>query len=595
MGGWCAACSAPVSPGRPTPGVRCGGPSGLRDTTPPREMPSTSSLHEDRRMTPFRTPYQRIAERLDIRGAIRAASARNDLLPPRPEDKAGGELGKRFSEYLLRELETGGYDPTPAHIIAVPKSQIGTRPAALLPFPDRVVYEAIVNVLRLRVTRFLLGHDIVYWPRGNGADDKNWTTFERSVLEQNGQYVVCCDIAGFYESINHNTLASAVVQATGYRDIADALVHFLHRTMSGTRGLPQGLAASDTLATVYLAQVDRAMIRNGFRYTRHGDDVRVSVDSYSHGCRAARVMEAELRKCGLLLNGSKTRVFRRSTYEASLVVYEREWAKAKKSFIEETAAQLRKDQGAFEEALARFDLEELGWALFYHGTIGVEEAIDQLKAKMTLEDGRIAARLFNSIMEKRPTERNGKVSRLEREMFHWQLKKILYALAAAESDVALSSVGELIRRYPDKTEILCEYMMRLQDRDEAIVSQIEGALDEDTMEWAFAWMVRVLSRRPEFVTSGIESRLEWVADNPGDGWLAAVEAAKCLAAMGRLSRKTLLLLWNTCPHAFRIDLAVAAVRMEKVADWGTAFVQSARGERVHEVVMEHEAQGRISA
>lgn len=541
-------------------------------------------------MIPFRTPYQRIADRLDVRAAIRAASARNDLLPPRQEDKAGGELGKRFSEYLVRELETGRYDPTPAHIIAVPKSQIGTRPAALLPFRDRVVYEAIVDVLRRRVARFLLGDDIVFWPRANGAHDKNWSTFERSVLEQDGQFVVSCDIAGFYESIDHSQLASAVVRATGYRNIADALVHFLGRTMSGNRGLPQGLEASDTLATVYLAQVDRAMIRNGFSYTRHGDDARISVDSYNHGCRAARTMEAELRKCGLLLNGSKTRVFKRTTYEESLVVYEKEWAKAKKSFVEEAAAQLREDQGAFEDALARFDLEELGWALFYHGIIGVEEVIDKLKAKMTSDDGEIAARLFNSIMEKRPTERNGKVSRLEREMFHWQLKKVLYALAAAESDVALSSVGELIQRYPDKTEILCEYMMRLRDKDEAIVGQIEGALDEDTMEWAFAWMMRVLSRRPEFVTSGIESRLKRVADNPGDSWLAAVEAAKCLAAMGQLNRKTLLLLWNTCPHAFRIDLAVAAVRMEKVADWGTAFVQSARGDRVQEVVMEHEAQ-----
>ena len=542
-------------------------------------------------MIPFRTPYQRIAERLDIRAAIRAASARNDLLPPRREDKAGGELGKRFSEYLVRELETGRYDPTPAHIIAVPKSQIGTRPAALLPFQDRVVYEAIVDVLRLRVARFLLGDDIVFWPRAKGARDKSWSTFERSVLKQDGQYIVSCDIAGFYESIDHSQLASAVVRATGYRDIADALVHFLDRTMSGNRGLPQGLEASDTLATVYLARVDRAMIRNGFRYTRHGDDARISVNSYSHGCRAARVMEAELRKCGLLLNGSKTRVFKRSTYEESLVVYEKEWAKARKSFVEEAAAQLREDQGALEDALARFELEELGWALFYHGVIGVEEVIDKLKAKMTLEDGEIAGRLFKSIMKTRPTERNGKVSRLDREMFHWQLKKVLYALAAAESDVALSSVGELIKRFPDKTEILCEYMMRLQDKDETIVSQIEGALDEDTMEWAFAWMMRVLSRRPEYVTSCIGSHLEKVADNPGDSWLAAVEAAKCLAAMGKLSRKTLLLLWNTCPHAFRIDLAVAAVRMENVADWGTAFVQSARGERVQEVVMEHEAQG----
>ena len=342
-------------------------------------------------MIPLRTPYQRIAERLDIGAAIVAASACNDLLPPRPEDKAGGELGKRFSEYLVRELETGRYDPTPAHIIAVPKSQVLTRPAALLPFQDRVVYEAIVDILRPRVARYLLGDEIVFWPRADGVRDKRWSTFERSALKQDSQYIVICDIAGFYESIDHSQLASAVVKATGYRDIADALVHFLGRIMNGNRGLPQGLEASDTLATVYLARVDRAMIRNGFSYARNGDDIRISADSFDRGCMAVRTMEAELRTCGLLLNGSKTRVSRRRTYEESLIKYEREWAKAKKSFVEETAAQLREDQQVLEDALERLELEELGWALFYHGTIDVEEVIDKLKAKMTPEDGDVAA------------------------------------------------------------------------------------------------------------------------------------------------------------------------------------------------------------
>ena len=134
--------------------------------------------------------------------------------------------------------------------------------------------------------------------------------------------------------------------------------------------------------------------------------------------------------------------------------------------------------------------------------------------------------------------------------------------------------------------------MRLGDKEEAIVGQIESALDDYTMEWAFAWMMRVLSNMPEYISNGIRSRLGWMADNPRGQWLGAVEAAKCLAAMGKLSRETLLVLWNTCPDAFRVDLSVAAVRMEMVAEWATAFVQSARGDRVKEVVMEHEGRGK---
>ena len=539
---------------------------------------------------PYPNPYQRIARKLNIDNAIIAASVSNDLLPPRPEDKVGGELGQRFSAYLVRELESGRYDPIPAHIIAVPKSQLATRPAALLSFRDRVVYEAIVAVLRPRVASFLLGDDIVFWPRPNGARDKRWSSFERSVLRHDSPYIVSCDIAGFYDSIDHGQLASAVVSATGYREVADALVHFLDRIMNGSRGLPQGLVPSDTLATVYLARLDRAMVRSGFRYARHGDDVRIAADSYDHGYLAARCMETELRECGLLLNGSKTRVLKRNTYEKWLVAYEKEWEKAKKRFVEESVARFREDNEALEDALARFELEELGWALFYHGIIGVEEVIDKLRAKITVEDGEIAARLFASIMEKRPTERNGNASRMDREVFHWQLKNVLYVLAAAESDVALNTVGELIRQYPDKTKVLCHYVKRLRGSEGAIVAEIEVALCDYTQEWSFAWMLRVLSRIPGYMSGGLVSLLTDIVDNPRGQWLTAAEAAKCLAAKGELQRQSLLLLWKTCPQVFRVDLVVAAVRMEHFAEWAKAFVESAQGDRIHEVVIQHEAQ-----
>ena len=56
-------------------------------------------------------PYQRIADRLRIGKIITQASIPNDLLPPRPEDKVSGEVGKRYSEHLVRQLQKGEYDP----------------------------------------------------------------------------------------------------------------------------------------------------------------------------------------------------------------------------------------------------------------------------------------------------------------------------------------------------------------------------------------------------------------------------------------------------------------------------------------------------
>lgn len=106
-------------------------------------------------------PYQSIVDTLDLRAAITEASESNDLIPPRPEDRVGGELGTRFLESLRRDLERGAYDPQPAYTVAVPESSVATRPAALLSLEDRVVFAAIVNALKSRIESALLGEDIV--------------------------------------------------------------------------------------------------------------------------------------------------------------------------------------------------------------------------------------------------------------------------------------------------------------------------------------------------------------------------------------------------------------------------------------------------
>jgi hypothetical protein len=62
----------------------------------------------------MRSPYQNVVDRLDIQGALRKGTESNDLLPPRPEDNVSGEVGKRFSESLRRELDRGRFDATPA-------------------------------------------------------------------------------------------------------------------------------------------------------------------------------------------------------------------------------------------------------------------------------------------------------------------------------------------------------------------------------------------------------------------------------------------------------------------------------------------------
>src|ERR1051325_9483640 len=235
------------------------------------------------------SPFRDIVENLDFQGALRKGAEPNDLLPPRPEDRTSGEVGKRFSEALHRELTRGYYDPTPAYTVFVPKSSSATRPAALLTLSDRVVYEAIVEVFRKRLDAFLLGSQILFWPRGLRSP-KQWRDFEHSPLRGSEDYVVIADISAFYESVDHERLAEQLITATGRRQEAEALVAFLERVMDSSRGLPQGLEPSDPLATAYLSQIDFAMVRDGLRYSRHGDDIRIAATDYNAARHAVFVL-----------------------------------------------------------------------------------------------------------------------------------------------------------------------------------------------------------------------------------------------------------------------------------------------------------------
>ena len=123
------------------------------------------------------TPYQNVVDQLDLAAALTNGSERNDLLLPRAEDKVGGEVGNRFLQALIRDLERGRYDPAPAYTVRVPKSTSATRPAALLTLNDRVVYAALVATLRSRIDSYLLGEEIVLWPRGLQRN-KSWLKFE---------------------------------------------------------------------------------------------------------------------------------------------------------------------------------------------------------------------------------------------------------------------------------------------------------------------------------------------------------------------------------------------------------------------------------
>ena len=514
--------------------------------------------------------FQHILSRLDITLALRQASQPNDLIPVRSDDRVGGELANRFIEYLTKQIEDGSYAPNPASFVPVPKPGFTSRPAAVLTLVDRIVYEALVEPLRPRLAKFLLEYEIVLWPREQYVT-KRWREFESLPVQNEYPYVVEADVSGFYDSIDHNLLEDDIVRATGERDIAQALREFLYRVMSSKRGLPQGLMPSDTLATTFLQPFDAILVRAGFGYWRHGDDVRIGAETISRAREAIAVSEIALRGRGLLINASKCAIFSRETYAEGLASGDAAVEVARKALLKARIDKLKSSDKELEAAIEAAKLDEqVGWDLFYHGTLTIDEVVPQLENYLQPSDIEVAERLFITTLEKAP----GTPDALSKELFHQQLVRSLLRLTAARSIVAIPYSSSVLTKFPDKTEIVCTYLLALvKTAPEPTVAAVEDVVLSTvfTTSWQQAWLYRVLAEGVIYLSSQAIDLLKKVMEDEASHWLARTEAAKVLGRAQRLNSAIMTRLWSLAPEVYRNEI-IAAVASQN-DEWGTRFLK----------------------
>lgn len=551
-----------------------------------------------RTRNPRRTPYTTVHDQLDLRAALAPGLERNDLLPPRPDDRAGGEVAERFVLALDQLVVSGRYEPDLAVFVPVPKPSYASRPAALLTASDKVVFWALVEPLRARIERSLVSDSALLWPRAE-ATPKRWPEFETAPMSAQGHYIVRADVGGFYESIDHDMLAERLIQLTGKTDIVAALLDFLGQVMQGSRGIPQGLAASDALATAYLSSVDAGMLRHGYAYWRHGDDIRITVHDHDGGRLALHRFEALLRSIGLLLNSDKTRVLHRETYARQMRAVDAERAQLRTSLAVAREKQLLEadvESDAVVTLVERAGIDrETQWDLFYHGSISLEDIVEQLRPHLEPDDVTLAAAMFGDALRRAPD--TDASDALSPEMFHGMLSSALTTLIAARDATPLESAASLALRFPSETELVATYLRALAaSHPSDVAAEAIAALSSGyTTGWQQAWLLGVVRAVVAVagateLTAAIEIA-RTIATDEESSWLARAEGARLLADAGVLDQDLLARLWARAPGGVRPDLVLAVSAVASAAGdetgpvWAAAFRDSLRDDPMLQVVL----------
>jgi RNA-directed DNA polymerase len=197
-------------------------------------------------------------------------------------------------EALKTSLLEGTYRPQPIRGVQFGKPEGGQRQLGIPVAVDRLVQQAILQVLNPILDPTFSDSSYGFRP---GRDAHMALEQARKYVAQEGrEIVVDLDLEKFFDRVNHDILMSRVARRIGDKRLLRIIRRFLQADMmqdgvcvTRDEGTPQGGPLSPLLANLLLDDLDLELERRGHRFCRYADDCNIYVRSLTAG---QRVMES---------------------------------------------------------------------------------------------------------------------------------------------------------------------------------------------------------------------------------------------------------------------------------------------------------------
>ena len=207
--------------------------------------------------------------------------------------KSFKEWFKKNWQSLQNELLTGQYRPDAVKRVEIPKGTGGTRQLGIPTIRDRVVQQAINQILQQMYDPTFSKDSYGFRPkRGAHAALKRCCEHVKSGKTK----VVDIDLEKFFDKVNHQRLMWLLSQRIGDK----ALLRLIGRIIKAgilvgglveqpIQGTPQGSPLSPLLSNIVLDELDQELTRRGLSFVRYADDMQIFVSSKAS---AERVLES---------------------------------------------------------------------------------------------------------------------------------------------------------------------------------------------------------------------------------------------------------------------------------------------------------------
>ncbi len=228
-----------------------------------------------------------------------------------PEDFP--EFARLHWPRIRRQLADGVYHPQPVQQVSIPKPQGGERLLGIPTVTDRVIQQAIAQVL---TPIFDPGFSDSSFGFRRGRSAHGALRQVQGHIKAGYLVAVDLDLAKFFDNVRHDILMARVAGKVHDKGLLALMGRYLRAgvlvgefVQATELGTPQGGPLSPLLANILLDDLDHELERRGHRFARYADDLLVLVKTTRAGARVKdRVTRFLARKLALVVNEQKSRV-----------------------------------------------------------------------------------------------------------------------------------------------------------------------------------------------------------------------------------------------------------------------------------------------